>query len=132
MAKSPNGPRAPQEIDALLGQRIRRRRQELRCSQQAIGDKLGLSFQQVQKYEQGSNRVAVSRLLELADVLEAPLGYFLHELSSDQIDPAPAMKSRALDYRLLATFGALPDMKTKRLVLDLMRAMTNVEDDITT
>lgn len=130
MTKNPNAPRVPQEVDALLGQRIKQRRQEIRCSQEALGEKLGLSFQQVQKYERGINRVTVSRLFELADALEAPLSYFLSELADDQLAPPTEMRSRAFDYRLLAAFAALPDMKAKRLVMELMQAITTADDGI--
>jgi transcriptional regulator with XRE-family HTH domain len=66
----------PRAADKHVGMRIRGRRMELNISQTALGDKLGLTFQQVQKYEKGANRVGSSRLVDIADVLKVPVGYF--------------------------------------------------------
>ena len=129
MAENPNFPRSAKEIDALLGQRIRRRRQETRWTQASLAEEIGISFQQLQKYERGTNRVSVARLIEIADVLEAPLSYFLNNLDSDKLDSYEERKAAAFDYHLLAKLSALPDMKAKRLVLELVRALTPSADD---
>lgn len=66
----------PHPVDAYVGQRLRMRRTILGMSQNKLGQLLGLTFQQVQKYERGANRVSSSRLYELAHILSVPLGYF--------------------------------------------------------
>src|SRR5580692_2630680 len=78
----------PDPIDVHVGSRVRLRRNMLGLSQEKLADAIGLTFQQVQKYERGTNRVGASRLLELSRVLDVPVSFFY-----DQTDPvrAPAI-----------------------------------------
>lgn len=69
------------EIDTHLGQRLRRRRWMLGLTQSQLGDRVGIKFQQVQKYETGQNRISASRLWDLANAVEAPISYFYDGLS---------------------------------------------------
>lgn len=69
-------PRDPRAVDKHIGARIRMRRGELGIGQAALGDKLGVSFQQVQKYEKGANRVGGSRMAAIAEVLQVDVGFF--------------------------------------------------------
>jgi ribosome-binding protein aMBF1 (putative translation factor) len=71
--------RRPGRFDRAVGARIRDARQRAGLSQTKLGDALGLTFQQVQKYEHGTNRVAPSRLIVIARTLERPIGYFFGE-----------------------------------------------------
>ncbi len=66
----------PAEIDLHLGRRLRRRRRLLGLTQQQLGDRIGIRFQQIQKYECGANRISAARLWELAEALETPVSYF--------------------------------------------------------
>ena len=66
----------PSRIDRLIGQRLRWRRKELKLTQEQLGETLGLTFQQVQKYEKGVNRISAGRLYEISSVLEIPVLYF--------------------------------------------------------
>lgn len=68
--------KGPNPIDTRVGSRVRTRRQELGLSQEKLGDALGLTFQQVQKYEKGVNRVSASRLQQLSHILRVPIAYF--------------------------------------------------------
>ncbi len=68
------------EIDAYIGSRVRLRRLMLQMSQEALGEELALTFQQVQKYEKGINRISASRLFELATALRVPVSYFFDGL----------------------------------------------------
>lgn len=70
-------------IDAIIGTKIRARRLEMHMSQQQLADSLGLSFQQVQKYEKGVNRVGVGRLQQIADYLDTDMRYFMGDLGGD-------------------------------------------------
>src|SRR5882757_1745026 len=70
-------------IDGIVGNRIRSRRLEMKLSQQQLADALGVSFQQVQKYEKGVNRVGVGRLQQIADFLKTDMTYFMGDLSGD-------------------------------------------------
>ena len=70
-------------IDVHVGSRIRLRRQLLGLSQEKLGESLGLTFQQVQKYERGANRVSASRLFDLSVVLGVPISFFFDDISSE-------------------------------------------------
>ncbi len=67
----------PNEIDILIGQRIRRRRKDWNITQQTLADALGISYQQIQKYESGKNRIAAAMLIEIAYELSVPVEYFV-------------------------------------------------------
>ncbi len=73
---------SPNPVDIYVGSRLRLRRSLLGLSQEKLADALGLTFQQVQKYERGSNRVSASRLYELSKILEVPVSFFFEELDS--------------------------------------------------
>ena len=85
MALAAIAPDIPHPVDVHVGTRVRLRRTLLGMSQEKLGEAIGLTFQQVQKYERGTNRIGASRLYELSRVLDVPVGFFFEE-----IDPAPA------------------------------------------
>jgi len=76
MNTSKHAPRAASSVDVHVGTRIRLRRKTLKMSQEQLGEQLGITFQQVQKYERGTNRVGASRLWGISKVLEVPVQYF--------------------------------------------------------
>src|SRR5690242_11281920 len=78
------GSRRPNPIDVHVGSRVRFRRMLLGMSQEKLGEKLGLTFQQVQKYEKGINRIGASRLFDLAQVLGVPVQFFYEEAPSQE------------------------------------------------
>src|SRR5256885_4646469 len=69
----------PNPVDVHVGARVRLRRTLLGMSQEKLGDAIGLTFQQVQKYERGANRIGASRLYDLSRVLDVPVSYFFEE-----------------------------------------------------
>ncbi|WP_375628897.1 MULTISPECIES: helix-turn-helix domain-containing protein [unclassified Bartonella] len=77
----------PHFIDILIGKRIRHRRISIGLSQKALGSHLGVSFQQIQKYEKGLNRVSVGCLLEIAQKLEVPVNFFYADLATKEDIP---------------------------------------------
>lgn len=86
----PGSPRTEeqQQIDLHVGKRLRRRRRLLGLTQQELGEKVGIRFQQIQKYEAGANRVSASRLFELSEALSVPIQYFYEGLrDDDELDP---------------------------------------------
>lgn len=85
--KSPKGPRSAVPVDLHVGQRVKARRMLLAMTQEELADKLGVTFQQVQKYEKGVNRVSASRLLSLSQVLRVPVQYFFDERPDDDMKP---------------------------------------------
>ena len=84
---------APNPVDVHVGRRVRLRRRELGVSQGWLADRLGLTFQQVQKYERGSNRISASKLYQIASVLEVPITFFFEGLD----DPAAPKGARYAD-----------------------------------
>ncbi|MDH3700557.1 MAG: helix-turn-helix domain-containing protein [Alphaproteobacteria bacterium] len=112
----------PNPVDVHVGSRVRLRRTLLGLSQEKLGDALGLTFQQVQKYERGANRIGASRLFDLSRVLEVPVSFFFDEMSSET--PAPA--AAGLADRPQMQFEA--DPMAKRETLELVRAYYRIED----
>lgn len=86
--RMPNGEANP--IDVHVGKRIRLRRNALGMSQEQLAEKLGLTFQQVQKYERGMNRVSASRLWDLSVILDTPIIFFFHGLTKEETGNSPA------------------------------------------
>ncbi len=119
-------------VDRYVGARVRERRKALKLSQIRLAMKLGLTFQQVQKYERGANRISASKLFEIGEVLQTPVSWFFEGYSGPGIALAasPANEVRAfLDtgeaIDLGEAFLAIQSRKQRRCLLDLMRAMGN-------
>jgi transcriptional regulator with XRE-family HTH domain len=126
----------PNPIDVQVGSRVRLRRNMLGLSQEKLGDAIGLTFQQVQKYERGANRIGASRLHELSRVLDVPVAFFF-----DDTDPvrAPAIPGgfaeppaegfdsdplrRPETAELVDAYFAIEDAAVRRRLLDLARAL---------
>ena len=89
--RTPNG--QPNPIDIHVGNRIRLRRTLLGLSQEKLATLLGLTFQQVQKYERGMNRVGASRLWDIGKVLEVPIGFFYEDMNKEVASQSPRMFS---------------------------------------
>ena len=88
---------APNAVDVHVGSRIRMRRQLLGMSQEQLGKAIGLTFQQIQKYEHGTNRVSASRLYDMAEALEVPISFFFEELP-DEITRRPRGKAGVVEH----------------------------------
>ncbi len=80
--------RKPNPVDVHVGSRVRYRRMIIGMSQEKLGEKMNLTFQQIQKYEKGTNRIGASRLFQLSKILEVPVGYFFE----DAFPAAPSMR----------------------------------------
>ena len=104
----------PDPIDIHVGSRVRLRRILLGLSQSALAGQMGLSFQQVQKYEKGSNRVSASMLHYLANALDVPIGYFFDDMPEDIPNPPPI----------------IDDMLLRRESLSLLRHYYGIADDL--
>jgi transcriptional regulator with XRE-family HTH domain len=122
--------RSATEVDRRLGQRVRARRMEMGVSQERLADLLGVTFQQVQKYEKGINRVAASRLYELAVALNVPVGYFFEGLG-DRGGAVRVSEEGAVfealstpeGFQLLTLFNGVRNPKVRRRIVDLVRVM---------
>jgi transcriptional regulator with XRE-family HTH domain len=124
--------RAPNPIDIHVGKRLRMRRLMLDMSQEALADALGLTFQQVQKYEKGANRVGASRLQRLSEVLQVPVGFFFEGLASKATGKGEG--TAALSYvsdfvassdglALIRSFSKISDAKLRRSIVELVERM---------
>ncbi|WP_273718761.1 MULTISPECIES: helix-turn-helix domain-containing protein [Bartonella] len=108
-------------IDLFVGKKIRLRRQMLKMSQKALGHALRISFQQVQKYENGLNRVSAGRLMEISDILNVPVSFFYADIITKQQPPYhhDEIISNTEEYQLLKKFRVLTTIK-KRAILQLI------------
>ena len=116
----------PNPIDVHVGSRIRLRRTLLGMSQERLAEAIGLTFQQVQKYERGANRVSSSRLYDLARILEVPLSYFFDEMSAGVSAQTPSELMRA--GRRPAAIDNEKDPLAKRETLEFVRAYYKITD----
>ncbi len=107
--------------DIFIGKKIRLRRKMLKMSQKTLGQHLGVTFQQIQKYENGLNRVSAGRLKEIADILNVPLVFFYADTSAKQQPPYPhdEIASSTEEYLLLKRFRVLTSIK-QRAILQLL------------
>lgn len=115
----------PSPIDVHVGARVRLRRTLLGLSQEKLGDALGLTFQQVQKYERGINRIGASRLFDLSRVLDVPIGFFF-----DDMPDTVGGQSQARRHFGLAEHQEGFDDETlhRRETLELVRAYYRIND----
>jgi transcriptional regulator with XRE-family HTH domain len=121
----------PSPIDVHVGSRIRLRRTLLGMSQEKLGDALGLTFQQVQKYERGVNRVGASRLFDISRVLDVPISFFFDDMP-EGMDATPMSGPRGRSHGFAEAqepFGVgLDDHMTKRETLELVRAYYRIAE----
>lgn len=118
-------------VDVHVGKRVRHRRWLIGMTQQQLAEKVGIKFQQIQKYETGANRVSASRLWDIADTLEVPVSFFFDGLEEEQKEdtgnsmlPADLMGDKeALD--LVRSYYAIPENQRRRL-FDLARVLSDV------
>jgi len=129
-----NDERAANAIDKKVGQRVRSRRLEIGMSQERLAEILGVTFQQVQKYEKGVNRIAVSRLFDIANALDMTPGRFFEGLTA----AVPGVAENRTEYvadalatpegaQLMALFATIKSQKVRRRVVDLVRTLAEDE-----
>jgi transcriptional regulator with XRE-family HTH domain len=127
----------PHPVDRHVGLHIRMRRKALGISQEKLAEQLGLTFQQVQKYERGANRVSASKLWEIARALQTHVAYFYEGLEDETDGVARGfMGASAQEFlltpeglELAATFPRVRRAGLRRKVLDLVRAISEMESD---
>jgi transcriptional regulator with XRE-family HTH domain len=115
----------PNPIDVHVGGRIRLRRTLLGISQTTLAEAMGLTFQQVQKYEKGTNRVSSSRLVDVANALDVEVPYFFEEMSATVQGQTPAM---LMDVKNLPRPSDEKNPMAKRETLELVRAYYRITD----
>ena len=131
----------PNPIDIHVGSRVRLRRMMLGMSQEKLGESLGITFQQIQKYEKGTNRIGASRLQHIATVLSVPVSFFFEDAPGTPAEAAAFAESRPAHYvvdflsssegiQLNKAFVRIKDTKLRRRVIDLVKAMAGDEETV--
>ncbi len=131
--------KAPNPVDKHVGSRVRMRRMMLGMSQEKLGDALGLTFQQVQKYEKGTNRIGASRLQQISHILQVPVSFFFEGAPNGQAEteggmaeaPSPSYVSDFLatsdGLALTKAFMRIKNNKVRRRIVDLVEQLSNEE-----
>lgn len=137
-------PKRPNPIDVHVGSRLRLRRTMASLSQEKLGKQLGITFQQIQKYEKGTNRMGASRLQEIAEILKTPISYFFEDAPSTSMEQGeasgsgfsePSSSDYVLDFlssseglQLNRAFIKIADAKVRRKIIDLVKTLATDED----
>jgi transcriptional regulator with XRE-family HTH domain len=132
--KAPTAKKVPSPIDKHVGSRVRMRRLMIGMSQEKLGNALGLTFQQVQKYEKGTNRISASRLQHISQILQAPVPFFFEGAphlpgQPNGVGAAPSPKYVA-DFlattnglALVKAFVAIKNARLRRCIVDLVEEL---------
>ena len=130
--------KAPNPVDKYVGSRVRMRRIMLGMSQEKLGEALGLTFQQVQKYEKGSNRIGASRLQQISLILQAPISFFFEGVPGPDgfgEDTSPAYMTNFLassdGLKLVKAFTRIPSAAVRRRIVDLIEEMASESEQAT-
>ena len=122
----------PHPLDVAMGQRIRDRRRTLGMSQGDLARALGITFQQVQKYERGANRVSFSRLMAIVDALQCHLTDLTEGLDPNRPTPDVDQVRRLISedgaFQLLQAYAALPNKTLRRALLQHARTLAGITD----
>ena len=126
----------PNPIDVHVGNRVRMRRMLVGMSQEKLGEKLGLTFQQIQKYEKGANRISASRLYQMSQILSVPVQFFFEDLPQQIVDEKTGGFSEAGDHSVIMdflgsseglqlnrAFADIKDHRVRRSIIDLVRTL---------
>lgn len=125
------GTGVPDPVDIHVGSRVRMRRLFLGMNQETLAEALGLTFQQVQKYEGGANRVSASRLSAMAEILGVPVQYFFHDLQAADAPADPAAQEqrerlhRPETIELIRLYYAVTDQRIRRQFLDMVKTVAH-------
>lgn len=128
--------KVPNPIDRHVGSRVRMRRMLAGISQEKLGEALGLTFQQVQKYEKGSNRISASRLQQIAKMLDVPVAFFFDGAPSGDGPTGGFSDAAATTYisdflatsegvQLTKAFTRIKDSRIRRRIIDLVEALSS-------
>jgi len=134
--------KSPNPIDIHVGSRVRLRRMMIGMSQERLGEKLNLTFQQVQKYEKGANRIGASRLFTIASILDVPVQFFFEDMPGavteslpgattegmkepDQTEYVMGFVSSAEGLQLNTAFSKIGNVETRRKLVDLVKTLVD-------
>ena len=128
----------PNPIDIHVGSRVRLRRNMLGMSQEKLGEALGITFQQIQKYEKGTNRVGASRLQAISTILNVPVSFFFEDAPG--VTPSGMAESGSTSFvvdflnsaeglQLNRAFAKISDAKVRRKIIDLVKALVDSPEE---
>ena len=128
----------PNPVDVHVGARIRLRRNMIGLSQEKLGESLGITFQQIQKYEKGMNRVGASRLQAIGNILNVPVTFFFDDMPGQSDKPkgfdeesettdVVGFLNSSEGIQLARAFAKITDAKVRRKILDLVRTLGDEE-----
>lgn len=130
--------KVPNPVDVHVGSRVRLRRMLVGMSQEKLGEMLGLTFQQIQKYEKGANRIGASRLYQIAQILDVPVQFFFEDMAEEhkagasggfsEADPAPVVMdfvSSAEGLQLNRSYTRIADANVRKRLLDLVKSLSH-------
>ncbi len=133
LKRLPQHPRL-RAVNAHVGARVNLRRLMLGLSQERLGEITGVSFQQIQKYERGANRISAGALFCFAETLEVPISFFFDDMPRRGGEPAaaalPAIASDRLSLELQRWFHALPSREAKEGIVHFLRALGRAEEPV--
>ena len=128
----------PNPIDVHVGSRLRMRRMLVGMSQEKLGESLDLTFQQIQKYEKGSNRISASRLFDMARILDVPVQFFFDDMACSYVanrgkDDKSSNTYAMIEFlsspdaaHLVRTFSEIQSPEVRRNVLDLVKSISGI------
>jgi len=134
-------PGVPNPVDIHVGSRVRLRRTLLGLSQEKLGEAVGLTFQQIQKYERGANRIGASRLFEFSRILDVPVSFFfddmperlraepasgLHDVPQGPLEPDPLTRRETLE--LVRAYYRISDPHVRKRLFELAKSLGTVDD----
>ena len=123
----PLGTKRTTEVDGVIGAKIRMRRGELGMNQTQLANAIGITFQQVQKYENGKNRVGGSRLAGIAKALDVPVSYFFEQTPEEMEAVQGSLLNTRGAVSLLRAYAAIKDRHQRQAMINLARAMAGEE-----
>ncbi|NNJ74443.1 MAG: helix-turn-helix transcriptional regulator [Anderseniella sp.] len=127
--------KTPNPIDVHVGSRLRMRRMLVGMSQEKLGESLDLTFQQIQKYEKGSNRISASRLYDMSRILDVPVQFFFDDMVRADADKAdkPSGSFEMIEFlsspdgaQLVRTFSEIQSPEVRRNILDLVKSVSGI------
>ena len=118
-----------QQVDVHVGQRVKERRVALKLSQKKIAEAMNLSLRQIQKYEEGIDRIGASRLFDISRALDVPVSYFFQELTGEEPAPVSKVPMGTPETRdLVKAYYRIPDPKVRRYVYLLTKSLGRTEE----
>jgi transcriptional regulator with XRE-family HTH domain len=147
MSRTKTGEEGPNPVDIYVGAKVKARRLLLGLSQEELAKAIGLTFQQVQKYERGTNRISVSRLVEICRILRAPVDYFFEgsfaipprmsakmavkgfaDAKQEPLEADPLLKKDVLE--LVRAYSKIKSPQLKKQIIEMAKAMSNSGTDV--